>query len=62
MLALCIQIARKLRHVYSPDIPSSQLLEGKLKRLPYRAVPLCSGQSGLASMCRFVQFNNQLDV
>ena len=28
MLALCIQIARKLRHVYSPDIPSLQLLEG----------------------------------
>ena len=30
MLALCIQIARKLRHVYSTDIPSLQLLEGKL--------------------------------
>ena len=28
MLALCIQIARKLRHVYSPDILSLQLLEG----------------------------------
>ena len=28
MLALCIQIARKLRHVYSPDIPSLKLLEG----------------------------------
>ena len=27
-VALCIQIARKLRHVYSPDIPSLQLLEG----------------------------------
>ena len=27
-LALCIQIARKLGHVYSPDIPSLQLLEG----------------------------------
>ena len=28
MLALCIEIAGKLRHVYSPDIPSLQLLEG----------------------------------
>ena len=27
MLGLCLQIARKLRHVYSPDIPSLQLLE-----------------------------------
>ena len=25
-------------------------------------VPLCSGQSELASNCLFVQFNNQLDV
>ena len=25
-------------------------------------VPLCSGQSELASICLFVQFNNQLDV
>ena len=25
---VCIQIARKLRHVYSPDMPSLQLLEG----------------------------------
>ena len=33
MLALCIQMARKLRHVYSPDMPSLQLLEGKLKCL-----------------------------
>ena len=30
MLALCMQIARKLCHVYSPDIPSLQLLEGNL--------------------------------
>ena len=36
MLALCIQIARKLRHVYSPDMPSLQVLEGKLKRLLVR--------------------------
>ena len=36
MLALCIQIARKLRHVYSPDMPSFQLLEGKLKCLLVR--------------------------
>ena len=34
--ALCKQIARKLRHVYSPDIPSLQLLEGKLKCLSIR--------------------------
>ena len=27
-VSLCIQIARKLRHVYSPDISSLQLLEG----------------------------------
>ena len=26
------------------------------------SVPLCSGQSGFASICLFVQFNNQLDV
>ena len=30
------QIARKLRHVYSPDIPSLQLLKGKLKCLLVR--------------------------
>ena len=36
MLALCIQIARKLCHVYSPGIPSLQLLEGKLKCLLVR--------------------------
>ena len=28
---VCIPIARKLRRVYSPDMPSLQLLEGKLK-------------------------------
>ena len=26
------------------------------------SVPLCSGQSELASICLFVKFNNQLDV
>ena len=26
------------------------------------SVPLCSGQSQLACICLFVQFNNQLDV
>ena len=26
------------------------------------SVPLCSGQSELASICLFVQFNNQLDM
>ena len=26
------------------------------------SVPLCSGQSELASICLFLQFNNQLDV
>ena len=26
------------------------------------SVPLCSGQSELACICLFVQFNNQLDV
>ena len=67
MLALCIQIARKLRHVYSPDIPSLQLLEAI--KMPtcmhtgrFISVPLCSGQSELASICLVVQFNNQLDV
>ena len=29
---------------------------------PFISVPLCSGQSELASICLFVQFNNQLDV
>ena len=28
----------------------------------FRSVPLCSGQSELACICLFVQFNNQLDV
>ena len=28
----------------------------------YISVPLCSGQSKLACICLFVQFNNQLDV
>ena len=43
-LALCIQIARKLHHAYSPDIPSLQLLEGKLNAYlyAYRAVSICS--------------------
>ena len=68
MLDLCVQIARKLRHVHSPDVPSLQLLEGKLRCLLVRmqgwfiSVPLCSGQSELAGVCLFVQFNNQLDV
>ena len=51
MLALCIQIARKLHHVYSPDMPSLQLLEGKLKCLLVRIqvhVPNFAGLSGPA--------------
>ena len=28
----------------------------------FTSVPLCSGQSELACICLFVQFNNQLDV
>ena len=28
----------------------------------FLSVPLCSGQSELACICRFVQFNNKLDV
>ena len=28
----------------------------------FMSVPLCSGQSELASICLFVQVNNQLDV
>ena len=28
----------------------------------FLSVPLCYGQSELASICLFVQFNNQLDV
>ena len=66
MLTLCIQIARKLRHVCSPDIPSLQLW--KAIKMPtctqtgrFISVPLCSGQSELACICLFVQFNNQLD-
>ena len=68
MLALCIQIAIKLSHFYSPDMLSLQLLEGKLKCLLVRiqggfiSVSFCSGQSELACICLFVQFNNQLDV
>ena len=61
MLALCIQIERKLRHVYSSDRPSLQLLEGNLN-CRFVSVPFCSGQSQVACICLFVQFNNQLDV
>ena len=61
MLALCIQIARKLRHAYSPDIQSLQLLEQwKAIKMPtcthtgrFISVPLCSGQSELACICPF---------
>ena len=67
MLALCIQIARKLCHVYSPDIPSCNFW--KVIEIPtcthtgrFLSVPLYSGQSELASICLFVQFNDQLDV
>ena len=28
----------------------------------FKSVPLCPGQSELACICLFVQFNNQLDV
>ena len=36
----------------------------EFRNIPHRfiSVPLCSGQSELASICLFVQFNNQLDV
>ena len=67
MLALCIQIGRTLRHVYSPDKTSLQLW--KAIKMPtcthtgrFISVALCSGQSELACICLFVQFNNQLDV
>ena len=36
MLALGKEIATKLSHVYSPNMPSLQLLEGKLKCLLVR--------------------------
>ena len=42
---------------------------GRLIKMPtcthigwFISVPICSGQSELASICLFVQFNNQLDV
>ena len=42
---------------------------GRQNKLPtcthtgrFISVPLCSGQSELASICLFVQFNNRLDV
>ena len=45
---VCIQIARKLRHVYSPDIPSLQLLKAiKMSTCTHTgrfiSVPLRSG-------------------
>ena len=62
MLALCIQIVRKLRHVYSPIIATF----GRQIKMPicthtgrYISAPLCSGQFELACICLFVQFNNQ---
>ena len=67
-ISLCIQIAKRLRHVYSPDIPSLQLLEGKLKCLLVRIqgglylFHYVLDKSELASICIFVQSNNQLDV
>ena len=33
-----------------------------LVRRPFISGPLCSGQSEMASICLFVQFNNQPDV
>ena len=33
MLALCKQMARKLRHIHAPDIPSLQLLVQSLKTI-----------------------------
>ena len=43
-LALCIHIARKLNHVYSPDMTSLQLLEGNENAYlyAYKAVYICS--------------------
>ena len=59
--------SKKTASCYSPDIPSLQLW--KAIKMPtcthtgrFISVPLCSGQSELASICLFVQFNNQLDV
>ena len=69
-VSLVYKIARKLRHVYSPDIPHIYHLCNfwKAIKMPtctytgrFISVPLCSGQSELASICLFVQFNNQLD-
>ena len=66
MLALCIQIARKLCHVYSPDCRLHTIVVTKMPTcthtVRFMSVLLCSGQSKLACICLFVQFNNQLDV
>ena len=60
MLALCIQIARKLRHDYSPTYHFGTF--GRQIKIPtfthtgqFISVPLCFGQSELASICLFVQ-------
>ena len=68
-LALGIQIARKLCHVNSPDCRLHTIFATKVIEMPtcthtgrFMSVPLCPGQSELACICLFVQFNNQLDV
>ena len=59
--------SKKTASGYSRDIPSLHLW--KAIKMPtcthtgqFISVPLCSRQSELASICLFVQFNNQLDV
>ena len=70
MLALCIQIARKLSCLL-PRLSTSDHLCNfqKVNKMPtcmhtgrFMSVPLCPGQSELACICLFVQFNNQIDV
>ena len=59
--------SQKLRHVYSLTYHLCNIW--KAIKMPtythtgrFISVPLCSGQSELASICLLVQFNNQLDV
>ena len=66
MLALCIQQENCIMLLPRHAIFATFGRQIKMPTCPHTgrfiSVPLCSGQSELASIYLFVQFNNQLDV
>ena len=68
MLALCIQIALENCVMFTPMTYHLGAF-WEVVKMPtcthtwqFISVPLCSGESELASICLFLQFNNQIDV